>query len=126
MNTRIYIEFISLIIFGILTSLSLSPFNYFFINFFTFSLFYLFLIKKINQHKNSKLFFLYGWLFGFGYFISSLYWISISLTYDDNFKSLIPLTFILIPTFLALFYGLISYFFLILKQKNNVSSFFVF
>ena len=115
-----------MVIFGILTSLSLPPFNYFLINFFTFPLFYLFLIKKINQHKNSKLFFLYGWLFGFGFFISSLYWISISLTYDDNLKSLIPLTIVLIPTFLALFYGLISYFFLILKQKNHISSFLVF
>ena len=111
---------------GILTSLSLSPFNYFIINFLTFPLFYLFLIKRSNYHKNKRLFFLYGWLFGFGYFISSLYWISISLTYDDNFKFLIPFTFILIPAFLAIFYGLISYFFLILEQKKIISSFLIF
>ncbi len=126
MNTKIYIEFFFLIILGIVTSLSLPPFNYFLINFLTFTLFYLFLIKKLNQHKNFRLFFLYGWSFGFGYFISSLYWISISLTYDDNFKFLIPLTFILIPSFLALFYGLISFSFLILKQKKIISSFLVF
>ena len=27
-----------------------------------------------------------GWLFGFGYFLTNLYWISISLTFDQNFK----------------------------------------
>ena len=126
MDSKIYIEFIFLIILGILTSLSLSPFNYFVINFFTFSLFFLFLIKKFDHQKDKRFFFLYGWLFGFGYFTSSLYWISISLTFDSNFKFLIPLTLILIPAFLSLFYGLISYFFFILKQKEKISSFLIF
>ena len=109
-----------------LTSLSLPPFNYVVINFLTFSLFYIFLIKKIEFYKNKRIFFLYGWLFGFGYFGSNLYWISISLTFDQNFKSLIPLTTVLIPSFLAIFYGLISLFFKILNQKNILSSFLVF
>ena len=121
MNTRIYIEFIFLIILGILTSLSLSPFNYFIINFLTFPLFYLFLIKRSNYHKNKRLFFLYGWLFGFGYFITNLYWISISLTFDQNFKFLIPFTIILIPGFLALFYALVTYLFVLLKPNKKLS-----
>ena len=108
------------------TSLSLPPFNYLIVNFFTFSLFFIFLIKKIDHHKNTKLFFIYGWLFGFGYFTTNLYWISISLTFDQNFKFLIPFTIILIPAFLAIFYGLVSYFFVILKPKKIVSSFLVF
>ena len=126
MNKKLYIELIFLIILGAITSLSLPPFNYFIINFFTFSLFFIFLIKKFNQHKNKKLFFIYGWLFGFGYFLTNLYWISISLKFDQNFQFLIPLTIILIPAFLALFYGLISYFFLIFKPKKIISSFFTF
>ena len=109
-----------------LTSLSLPPLNYFFINFFTFSLFFIFLTKKLNQHIKKRFLFVYGWLFGFGYFVTNLYWISISLTFDQNFKFLIPLTIILIPSFLAIFYGLVSYFFMILKPKNIVSSFFLF
>ena len=109
-----------------LTSLSLPPFNYLIINFLTFTLFFLFLMKKSKQNKNTKLFFFYGWLFGFGYFVSNLYWISISLTFDQNFKFLIPLTIILIPAFLAIFYGLISYFFIILKSKKLISSFLIF
>jgi len=108
------------------TSLSLPPFNYLIINFLTFTLFFIFLIKKSNSHKNSKLFFLYGWLFGFGYFVTNLYWISISLTFDQSFKFLIPLTIFLIPAFLALFYGLVSYFFIILKPKKIISSFLLF
>ena len=73
-----------------------------------------------------KFFFFYGWLFGFGYFATNLYWISISLTFDQNFRHLIPLTIILIPSFLAIFYGLISCFFLIFKTKKIVSSFLIF
>ena len=108
------------------TSLSLPPLNYLFVNFITFSLFLIFLLKKSYVHKSKKLFFFYGWLFGFGYFSTNLYWISISLTFDQNFKFLIPIIFILIPTFLALFYGLVSYFFIILKPKKIVNSFLIF
>jgi apolipoprotein N-acyltransferase len=109
-----------------LTSLSLPPFNFLIINFLTFSLFFIFLVKKSKQNKNGKLFFYYGWLFGFGYFITNLYWISISLTFDQNFKFLIPLTVILIPAILAIFYGLVSYFFKVFKPKKVISSFLVF
>ena len=65
-------------------------------------------------------------MFGFGYFISNLYWISISLTFDENFKYLIPFTIILVPGFLALFYALIAYLFVVLKPKKNLSSLFLF
>ena len=122
MNKKLYIEIIFLVFLGALTSLSLPPFNYFIINFLTFTLLFLFLIKKSNEFPNKKLSFVYGWLFGFGYFFTNLYWISISLTFDQNFKFLIPLTVLLIPSFLALFYGLVSFIFLIYKPKKIVSS----
>ncbi len=126
MNNKFYIELIFLVLLGCLTSLSLPPFNYLLINFFTFSVFFIFLIKKIKINKNKKLFFLYGWLFGFGYFITNLYWIPISLTFDKNFKFLIPIATILVPGFLALFYGLICYLFFIFRSKKILSSFFIF
>ena len=44
-------------------------------------------------------------MFGFGYFISNLYWITNSLTFEENFKFLIPIALILIPLFLGIFYG---------------------
>jgi len=126
LKKKIYIELIILILLGSFSSLSLPPFNYIFINFLTFSFFYIFLIKIYETSKNKKLFFLYGWSFGLGYFTSNLYWISISLTFDESFKFLIPLTVVLIPAFLALFYGLASFLFIILKPKKNLSSFFFF
>ena len=126
MKKKLYIEFIFLIFLGIGTSLSLPPFNYLLINFLTFTFFFIFLIKKLSKKSNKKLFFFYGWLFGFGYFATNLYWISFSLTFDQNFKFLIPLTIILIPSFLAIFYGLTTYLFLILKTKTIFSSLLIF
>ena len=104
----------------------MTPYNYLIINFFTFSAFFIFLFKKSKINQNKKLSFFYGWLFGFGYFFSSLSWISISLTFDQNFKFLIPITIILIPAFLSIFYGLVSLCFSILKPKKIVSSFLTF
>tara|TARA_B100000989_G_scaffold200268_1_gene151349 strand:+ start:672 stop:2216 length:1545 start_codon:yes stop_codon:yes gene_type:complete len=126
LKKKLFIENLFLGSIGILSSLSLTPFNFFMINFFTFSSLYLFLNKKLKQKTNVKIFFLYGWAFGFGFFLTNLYWISISLTFDQNFKFLIPFTLVLLPSFLALFYGLISYFFAALKPKSVVSSFFIF
>ena len=126
MKKKIYIESVILILLGSFSSFSLPPFNHILINFFTFSLFYILLIKTFEASQNKKVFFLYGWLFGLGYFTSNLYWISISLTFDESFKFLIPLTIVLVPAFLALFYGLASFLFLILKPKKNLSSFFLF
>ena len=126
MKKKIYNESILLILLGLFSSFSLPPFNHIIINFVTFTLFYFFLIRISLTSKNKKIFFLYGWLFGFGYFASSLYWISLSLTFDDNFKFLIPLSLVFVPAFLALFYGIVSYLFIILKPKKNLSSFFLF
>ena len=109
-----------------ITSLSLPPFNYFLFNFITFTLFFIFLFKKLKSQKKKLYFFFYGWLFGFGYFVTNLYWISISLTFDENFKLLIPLTLIFIPAFLAIFYGLVSYFLMILKTKEVFSIFLIY
>ena len=126
MTKKSNFEYIFLVFLGAATSLSLPPLNYLIINFITLSLLFIFLKKKSEKTKNKKLFFLYGWLFGFGYFITNLYWISISLTFDESFRFLIPLALVLIPAFLALFYGLISFVFFIIKPKKVISSFFLF
>ena len=110
---------------GGLTTLSLPPFNFFIINFFTFTVFFCFLFNRLNKSEK-KIFFIYGWFFGFGYFLTSLYWITISLTFDENFNFLIPIALILIPSFLALFYGLTTFFFCLFNPKNILSAFFGF
>ena len=113
-----YIQSIYIVFLGVFSSYSLPPYNFFIINFITFSLFFIFLFNKRNSKKNKWSFFIYGWLFGFGYFLSSLYWISISLTFDQSFKFLIPLAIILLPSFLAMFYGLVTYLFSIFFFKK--------
>ena len=114
-----YFCFFFIFLLGCATSFSLPPYNYFIINFFTFSFFFSILILKKNE-LNKITFFTYGWLFGFGYFSSNLYWISISLTFDESFKFLIPLSLILVPAFIGLFYGTAIYFFSHFIKKNNL------
>ena len=125
MKKKIITEFLLLFILGGLTSLSLPPFNLFLLNFLTFSIFFGLLFKKLHI-RNSKFFFFYGWFFGFGYFLTNLYWITISLLHDKNFLFLLPIALILIPSFLALFYALISLIFYLFNPKNILSAFFVF
>ena len=94
-------------ILGTITSFSLPPYSFFFINFITLPLLLIFFIS--NYKKGKWISFQIGWMFGFGYFISNLYWITNSLTFEDNFKFLIPFALILIPLFLGLFYGLVTF-----------------
>ena len=111
---------------GFISSYSLPPYNFFIINLITFSLFFIFIFNQKKITSSNKSFFKYGWFFGFGYFLSSLYWISISLTFDQSFKLLIPLAIVLLPSFLAIFYGLITYLFSIFFLKNFIILFFFF
>ena len=121
-----YFNFIYLIFLGAISAFSLPPYNFFIINFVTFTLFFIFIFDKKKTLLNNKSFFYYGWCFGFGYFLSGLYWISISLTFDETFKILIPLTIILIPAFLAIFYGLVTFLFSAFYSRKLIISFLIF
>ena len=121
-----FLKSIYIILLGAISSYSLPPYNYFIVNFITFSLFFIYIFKEKKKILNNREFFKFGWFFGFGYFLFSLYWVSISLTFDESFKFLIPLAVILLPSFLAIFYGLATYLFSIFCTKNVVSSFFIF
>ena len=120
------LNYLYIIFLGAISSYSLPPYNYFIINFITFSLFFIFIFNKKKEISSNKSFFKYGWYFGFGYFSFSLYWIVISLTFDQSFKFLIPIALILLPAFLAIFYGLMTYLFSVFYSKKVVSSFFIF
>jgi apolipoprotein N-acyltransferase len=126
LKNKNYFEFLILTILGGLTSLSLPPYNYLFINFVTFSLFFIYIFQKKKSDSSKSKAFLYGWFFGFGYFLTNLYWISISLTFDANFKFLIPFALLLIPSFLAIFYGLVTYFFFRINNDKVIGNFFLF
>ena len=76
-----------LFLLGLISSFSLPPYNFFFLNFLSYPTLLLILLKySKNKFKSFSL----GWIFGFGYFLSNLYWITNSLTFEDIFKPLIP------------------------------------
>ena len=125
MKKKIVLDLSFLFFLGALSSMSLPPFNFFFINFFTFSLFFIILFKK-NNSLGKLIFFSYGWVFGFGYFLTNLYWITISLTFDQSFSFLIPIALVLIPAFLGLFYGLVTIIYNFIHLKSLISNFFLF
>ena len=117
------ILFLICLLLGILTSFSLPPYNLFFINFLTLPLLLYILVNYVNKKTIS---FFVGWVFGFGYFISNLYWITNSLTFDVNFKFFIPFALILIPLFLGIFYGLVTFLCNFFNLKNKISSILIF
>ena len=121
-----FLDYFYIFFLGAVSSYSLPPYNYFIINFITFSLFFIFIFNKKKVTSKNSSFFQYGWYFGFGYFLFSLYWIIISLTFDQSFKFLIPFSLIILPAFMAIFYGLIVYLFSIFYSRNVTSSFLVF
>jgi len=59
-----------------------------------------------RQKPYKKNLFIFGLVFGFGFYLSGISWITNSLTFDKNFNFLIPFALILIPLFLSLFVGL--------------------
>ena len=92
---------------GVITSFSFPPYNFLIINFLTFPVLFFFLIE-VKKKNSFWLNFIFGWLFGIGYFFSNIYWIVYSLTFEDIFKPFIPIALILIPSFLGLFYAFIT------------------
>ena len=105
--------------FGIISSFSLPPYNLFYINFFSYPAL---LWTLLFYSKDKIVSFNIGWIFGFGYFISNLYWITNSLTFEDIFKPFIPFVLIIIPLFLGLFYGFSTLVFSFFNPQKNLLS----
>ena len=112
LNNRFLVLYLTPFVIGLLTVFSFQPFNITFLNFIILPIFF-YLTVYIN--KKSKSFFrkkpykinlfIFGSLFGFGFYLSGISWITNSLTFDENFKVLIPFALLLIPLFLGLFMG---------------------
>ena len=117
---RSKLKFFFFLFLGFFLSFSLPPYNYIFLGFIIFP-FILYLLK-LNEHENPKIFFIFGLLFSFGYFISSLYWISYSLNFDPDVTILKPFAILILPLVLSTFYGLSFY---ILKRFFKFNFFFV-
>ena len=111
-NKRFFIIFLFPLILGGIATLSFEPFNLFYVNFLSLSLLFFSIIyvkkksKSIYRKKPYlKNFFILGTSYGFGFFFFGIYWIAYSLTFDETFKILIPLSLIMIPLFLSLFFS---------------------
>ncbi len=114
LNNRFLTLYLLPFVIGAISTLSFQPFNFIIVNFVIFPLFF-FLITYINKKSKTfyrkkpykKNFFIFGLLFGFGFYLSGISWITNSLTFNEDFKILIPFALILIPLFLSLFIAFI-------------------
>ena len=118
--------FFTAFILGISLSLGFDPFNIPFISLVIVGLFF-----KLNDkfyliyQKSYKDFFSIGLAFGFGFFISSTYWISNALiVYGGMISYLLPLTIIALPLVLSLFYGAMQILNCFLWDKTNAKIFY--
>ena len=115
LNNRLIILYFVPLALGVVTVFSFQPFNLTFINFLVFPIFF-YLIFYINKKSKSiyrkkpykKNFFIFGTSFGFGFYLSGIYWINNSLTFDESFKILIPFGLIILPLFLSLFCSILT------------------
>jgi apolipoprotein N-acyltransferase len=112
LNNRFLVLYFTPITIGLISALSFQPFNLIALNFFILPIFFYLIVYINKKSKNTfrkkpykKNLFIFGLLFGFGFYFSGISWITNSLTFDDNFKILIPFALILIPLFLSLFVG---------------------
>ena len=120
LQSKVSYFFIAFIL-GIFLSLGFDPFNVPFISLVIVGLFF-----KLNDkfyliyQKSYKDFFLIGLAFGFGFFISSTYWISNALiVYGGTIPYFLPLTIIALPLVLSLFYGSMQILNCFLWDKTN-------
>ena len=115
LNNRFLILYLIPFTIGIFSVFSFQPFNLTFLNFFILPIFFYLTVFIKKKSKNTyrkkpykKNLFIFGTTFGFGFFLGSIHWITNSLSFDENFKFLIPLGFILIPLFLSLFFSILT------------------
>lgn len=97
---------------GAIGALALPPFGFFAVLFISFPVL-VWLIDGATGNAHGgwlarlRSTFWIGWLFGFGYFVASLWWLGNALLVDaDEFAWALPLAVLGLPAYLALFYGL--------------------
>ena len=115
LNSRVLLVFVIPFLLGCFSVFSFQPYNFTFINFLIFPCLF-FILCYINKKSKNKYrkkphlinLFYVGYFFGIGFFLAGTYWISNSLKFDETFKNFIPITVIILPLSLGLFYGLVS------------------
>ncbi len=95
-------------LFGLLSGLAFPP-TYLFI-FVPITVFYLltklYSVSELNKNSSLIQSFAYGLVFGFGYFLTQLYWVSFSLLVDiKTYLWLLPFAIVIIPLICALYFA---------------------
>ena len=94
---------------GLLLSLAFDPYNLPFFSVIIVGLFFLMNDQIYKYYNwNYKFIFCTGLMFGFSFFISSIYWISNSVLIYPDLKYLLPIPLIGLPFVLGIFYGLMQ------------------
>lgn len=105
------------IIAGAIFSLAFAPFHLLLAAMLSLSFFYILL----EQSDDKKQAFYLGLSYGFGYFLSGLYWITISLFVDvKSFAWIVPFAIILIPAILGLYIALFAFSYKFLVIRFNI------
>ena len=112
-NSKFFLIFLFPFVLGALTVFSFQPFNFSYINFLILPAIFLLTTYAQKKSKNTyrkkpyllNLFFI-GYLFGIGFFLSGIHWLSYSLPFDEHFKFFMPFAIIGLPIFLGTFFGL--------------------
>ena len=104
-----------------IATFSIPPFSFFFL------IFVLgFGIYLITLRSSLKQTFIAGWFLGFGWFAFGLYWIGSAFMVADTYhKVLMPLAIVILPSVLAIFWGLACVFAKLLTKKNQSSLFLI-
>src|SRR6056300_2113789 len=102
---------------GAVSTFAIPPFSFFL------TIFFLgFGIYKISFLSSLKQTFFTGWVLGFGWFLFGLYWIGSAFIVADTYHIyFMPFAVILLPSLLAVFWGL-AFLFAKLLTRNKVSS----
>ena len=102
---------------GAVSTFAIPPFSFFL------TIFFLgFGIYKISFLSSLRQTFLTGWVLGFGWFLFGLYWIGSAFIVADTYHIyFMPFAVILLPSLLAIFWGL-AFLFAKLLTKNKASS----
>ena len=101
---------------GLVSAFALPPYNAFPILFATFAIFIWLLDGAATEPATGIIAkgwwsFKVGWWFGFGYFVSGLWWVGAAFLVEaDEFAYLMPLAVIVLPAMLAIFWGLAAAF----------------
>ena len=104
-----------------IATFSIPPFSFIFL------IFVLgFGIYLITLPSSLKQTFIAGWFLGFGWFAFGLYWIGSAFMVADTYhKVLMPLAVVILPSVLAVFWGIACVFAKLLTKKNQSSLFLI-